>query len=96
MSLAALARRVEEVDARFIILKFGPSMSDRSTVERAFTLAREGSCASVRELRDQLRGERYEGVDAHISGVLSRQLKAEIVKRLAKISQAKPCLYAST
>lgn len=63
-------------------------MSDSSTVERAFVLAREGTCTSIRELRDQLRRERYAGVDAHISGVLSRQLKAEIVKRQAKEPQA--------
>ncbi|WP_144037297.1 hypothetical protein [Sphingomonas sp. TZW2008] len=59
-------------------------MGSSSTVERAFELARDGSCTTVRDVRDRLKSERYDGVDAHISGALSRQLKAEIVKSQAK------------
>lgn len=39
-----------------------------STVERAYQLARSGSCRSVDDIRRRLTAERYESVQAHLSG----------------------------
>lgn len=43
-------------------------MRPPGTVERAYELARNGSCANVEEIRAQLTRERYSSVDAHLSG----------------------------
>lgn len=46
-------------------------------LERAFALARSGDCSTVDEIRHRLKAERYEQVDAHLSGPsLSRQLRS--------------------
>lgn len=51
-------------------------MSQQTTLERAFTLARSGDCSSVNEIRQRLRAERFDQVDAHLAGPsLSRQLR---------------------
>ena len=55
----------------------------RATIERAFQLARESSCRSVDDIRRTLKTEQFDGVDAHITGSLVKQLKAEIAKRQA-------------
>jgi hypothetical protein len=39
-----------------------------STVERAYQLARSGTCRSVEDIRRRLTAERYESVQAHLSG----------------------------
>lgn len=58
------------------------TMSDKSTVERAFELAREGSCRSVADIRKQLAAERYESVQAHLTGTaIVGQLKALLKAR---------------
>jgi hypothetical protein len=50
--------------------------ADKGTVERAFELARDGSCQSVEDIRRSLANEGYEGVRAHLAGAaISRQLK---------------------
>ncbi len=41
--------------------------------ERAFQLARSGECRSVEEVRKRLVAEKYEMVDAHLSGPLIRR-----------------------
>jgi hypothetical protein len=41
--------------------------------ERAFELARSGSCRSVEDVRKRLVAEKYELVDAHLSGPLIRR-----------------------
>ncbi|HEX8222822.1 MAG TPA: hypothetical protein VF605_03285 [Allosphingosinicella sp.] len=47
-----------------------------STVERAFELARSGSCANVPAIVAALKGERHESVDAHLAGPsIRRDLK---------------------
>jgi hypothetical protein len=47
-----------------------------STVERAFQLARSGSCHSVNEIRMQLNAERHDRVHEHLGGTtIQRQLK---------------------
>ncbi|HMJ94054.1 MAG TPA: hypothetical protein VK472_08145 [Allosphingosinicella sp.] len=38
------------------------------TVERAFQIARSGSCGGMSELVQMLKGERFEAVDEHLSG----------------------------
>jgi len=53
------------------------AMTQPTTLERAFTLARSGTCVSVDEIRQQLRRERYDHVDSHLAGhSISRQLRA--------------------
>jgi hypothetical protein len=39
-----------------------------STVERAYELARSGSCRTIEEIARQLKSERQEAVDAHLGG----------------------------
>ena len=39
-----------------------------STVERAYQLARSGDCRTIDDIRRRLTGERYESVQAHLSG----------------------------
>ena len=39
-----------------------------STVERAYQLARSGTCRSIEDIRRRLTTERYESVQAHLSG----------------------------
>ena len=51
-------------------------MTGPTTLERAFALARSGSCANVTDIRQQLRVERFELVDAHLAGpAITRQLR---------------------
>jgi hypothetical protein len=55
--------------------------TDLSVIERAFQLAREGRCTSVAQVRQTLKAERFDAVDAHVSGPsLMKQLNAEIAK----------------
>lgn len=54
-------------------------MVERSTVERAFELARSGSVRDVEELIRTVRNEGYEGVSSHLAGrEIRRQLRALI------------------
>ncbi|HEX8571669.1 MAG TPA: hypothetical protein VF759_02830 [Allosphingosinicella sp.] len=39
-----------------------------TTVERAFELARSGSCDNLSAIAAALKGERHEAVDAHLAG----------------------------
>ena len=53
------------------------TMTGQTTLERAFALARSGDCSNVNEIRQRLRAERFDQVDAHLAGPsLSRQLRA--------------------
>lgn len=57
-------------------------MSNKTTVERAFELAREGQCRSVDDIRRQLKAERFDAVEGHLSGgTLRRQLVGAINSR---------------
>jgi len=48
-----------------------------TTLERAFTLARTGEYASVDEIRQQLKRERFDQVEAHLAGhSINRELRA--------------------
>jgi len=47
-----------------------------STIERAFILARSGDCASVNDIRRQLKRERFEQVEGHLAGhSINRELR---------------------
>jgi len=51
-------------------------MTQPTTLERAFTLARSGSCLSVQDIRTTLKRERFDNVEAHLAGPsLARQLR---------------------
>lgn len=51
-------------------------MTTPSTIERAFALARSGTCASINDIRAKLKSERFDQVDAHLAGpAISRQLR---------------------
>ena len=48
-----------------------------TTLERAFDLARSGTCAGVPEIRLALKRERFDQVEAHLSGPsIVRQLRS--------------------
>lgn len=52
-------------------------MHTPTTLERAFILARSGTCAGVEDIRRTLKRERYDHVEAHLAGSsISRQLRA--------------------
>jgi hypothetical protein len=54
----------------------------RSTLERAFELARSSGCRDVGEIRRKLRSEGHEGVEAHLSGrQIGDQLRRLIAER---------------
>ena len=47
-----------------------------STLERAFELARSGTCAGTAEIRLHLKRERFDAVEAHLQGPsINRQLR---------------------
>jgi hypothetical protein len=47
------------------------------TVERAFDLARHGTCRTIGHLRADLKAEQCDGIEAHLAGrSLVRQLQA--------------------
>ena len=49
----------------------------KSTVERAFELAREGKCLTVQQIRKQLAAEGYAAIHAHLEGAgIGQQLRA--------------------
>lgn len=51
-------------------------MKETSTLERAFILARSGEFAKVDDIRYRLRAERYDQVEAHLSGPsIAKQLR---------------------
>jgi hypothetical protein len=60
-------------------------VSDRSgeqlsTVERAFELARSGSCSTVDDIRRVLTAERYPSVQAHLAGPSIRRALLALCK----------------
>jgi hypothetical protein len=59
-------------------------LDHKSTIERAFELARDGNCHTIEDIRRQLHIERYEYVISHTSGFsIVRQLNA-LLKEAAK------------
>ena len=56
----------------------------QSTIERAFELARSGTCRTIDDIRRQLSREGFEMVHAHISGgMITKQLREAMAKRVA-------------
>ncbi|MEA3004621.1 MAG: hypothetical protein QOH81_3409 [Sphingomonadales bacterium] len=52
-------------------------MQPPTTLERAFALARSGTCAGVSDVRLALKRERFDQVEAHLAGAsITRQLRA--------------------
>jgi hypothetical protein len=52
-------------------------MTNPTTLERAFALARSGDFVTVEEIRAQLKRERFDQVEAHLTGPsITRQLRA--------------------
>jgi len=51
-----------------------------STVERAFELARSGSCGTVDDIRRVLTAERYPSVQAHLAGPSIRRALLALCK----------------
>lgn len=58
-------------------------MSDKSTVERAFELARDGKCRSVEDIRRKLKAERFDQVESHLSGGTIKRQLIQTMKMLA-------------
>ena len=54
---------------------------DPTLLERAFDLARSGDHATVADLARALKGERYAGVDAHLTGPSLRLQLRELMAR---------------
>lgn len=74
-------------------------MTTPTTVERAFELARSGSCASVQDIRRRLKSEGHDQVEAHLAGPsLGKQLRrlCEDARKdtaaAAEIQQSEPSL----
>lgn len=57
-----------------------------STIERAYQLARSGTCRSVEDIRRKLSAERYDSVQAHLSGA---SIKRDLIA-LCKAATAAP------
>jgi hypothetical protein len=53
-----------------------PMTNQLSTLERAFELARSGECATTTDIRQRLKQERFDSVEAHLQGPsITRQLR---------------------
>lgn len=50
-------------------------------VERAFALARGGSCHNIADIRRALAAERYSNVDAHLAGSSIKKQLGELMAR---------------
>lgn len=68
------------------------SANGRSTVERAFELARAGDCRSVAEIAMKLKQERHDAVDAHLTG---QSIRKEL-RRLCAEAKAGPGAASGT
>lgn len=56
----------------------------KSTVERAFEIAREGQCLTVQQIRRQLAVEGYPAIHAHLEGAtIGQQLRAAMQEAAA-------------
>jgi hypothetical protein len=55
-----------------------------ATVERAFQLARSGTCRTVADIRRVLLAERYDQVQAHLSGASIKRTLVALCRASAK------------
>jgi hypothetical protein len=66
-------------------------VKDKSTLERAFELAREGRCHSIDDIRRALTRENYNDVQAHLTGpTIARQMRALIDAARARDPHGSP------
>jgi hypothetical protein len=57
----------------------------RSTIERALEIARRGSALSVKEVRDQLKREKYDGIEQATAGMsVKAPLNTLVAARVAE------------
>lgn len=64
-------------------------MRPRSTVERAYELARQGPSTSLEDIRRQLEREHYASVAAHLAGpTIRRELRLLCRNRMAAAKPA--------
>jgi hypothetical protein len=61
-----------------------------STVERAYQLARSGSCRSIEDIRRKLSAERYDSVQAHLSGASIKRDLIALCKEACKAAVTAP------
>jgi hypothetical protein len=53
-----------------------------TTIERAFQLAKAGTCRSISDIRNQLSAEGYDGIHGHLDGMsIKRRLNAALAAR---------------
>lgn len=53
-----------------------------TTIERALELARAGTCRHVSDIRQALKAEQHDAVDAHLRGrTIQNQLRALLAQR---------------
>ncbi|RYF15428.1 MAG: hypothetical protein EOO77_13400 [Oxalobacteraceae bacterium] len=53
-----------------------------TTIERAFQLAKAGTCRSISDIRNQLFAEGYDGIHGHLDGMsIKRQLNSALAAR---------------
>jgi hypothetical protein len=62
---------------------------EQGTVARAFEIAREGKCQSLKDIRHQLERERYLNVQNHLAGRSIRKQLADILIKSLKLGNAK-------
>jgi hypothetical protein len=53
----------------------------RTTIERAFEVARSGECRTMDDIKRQLRRERLDAVDFHLAG---KSIKAQLTELMAR------------
>ena len=61
------------------------STMSKSTLERAFEIAREGKCGSAVEIRKQLRHERYD--DRQLEGPMLLKQLAEVARKARAVGE---------
>ncbi|MBN8817016.1 MAG: hypothetical protein J0J06_16405 [Sphingomonas sp.] len=59
-----------------------------STVERAYQLARSGSCRSIDDIRRKLSAEHYDSVQGHLSGASIKRDLTALCKEACKAAVA--------
>jgi hypothetical protein len=55
----------------------------KSVIERAYELARSGTCRTVEDIRRTLTQERYDSVQAHLSGMSIKRDLVALCKKAA-------------
>lgn len=72
--------------SRTAITRMAGSRDDPSVIERAFELARSGTCQNVHEIGLRLKSERFASVEAHLAGTSIRRQLRELCGRNAAVA----------